>query len=78
MSWEIVEAGLAFLALVIIPRFILEVAWSRRARAKIRASGTGPISLGDRLRAQSWPWIVFGAVGIACALGALVALLIAR
>ena len=72
------EAILAFLAIVIIPRFILELAWSRRVRAKARATGKYPMSLVDRLRAQSLPWILFGVIGVAAAIAALAVFAISR
>jgi len=78
MNWDFVEAGLAFLAIVIIPRFILELAWSRRVRAKIHASDSGRVTFGDRLKAQSLPWIVFGLIGVVCALAALAIVLVPR
>jgi len=71
MNWDWAAAILAFLGLVIVPRFILELAWSRRVRAKAQASGKDQMSLIDRLRAKSLPWIAFGVIGLACAIVAL-------
>lgn len=67
MNWNFAEAILPFAAIVIIPRFIVELASSRRVRAKAQASGKSPMSLVDRLRAQSVPWILFGVFGAAAA-----------
>jgi len=63
---------LAVVALVIVPRFIVELAWGRRVRLRAEARGISQLGVVDRLRAQTIPWIVFGVVGIALAVIALV------
>jgi hypothetical protein len=66
MNWDWFVAIIGVLALLIVPRLMLEWAWSRRQLAKARASGRS-ISFADGLRAQSVPWIVFATVGLLCA-----------
>ena len=78
MNSDWITVILIFLGLVFVPRFIAEVAWYRRLRAKERASGSLPQSMTDRLRAQVVPSVVFAAVGLACAGAAFVIVLSSR
>jgi hypothetical protein len=71
MIWNWVEVILAFIALIILPRFVIEWAWSRRVRAKMQAGGSERMSFVQHLQARSIPWLVFGGVGLLCAFAAL-------
>lgn len=61
-----------------MPRFIVELAWGRRVQMKVKATGVARMSIGERLKAQTTPWIAFGIVGLAGATVAIVALLASR
>jgi len=45
---------------------------------KVKATGVARMSIGERLKAQTTPWIAFGIVGLAGATVAIVALLASR
>ncbi len=75
-NWIFIIAIL--IALVMVPRFIAEIAWGRRVQVKAKAKGSGRLSLRERLRAQSLPWLLFGIVGAGLAILALVALFASR
>jgi hypothetical protein len=74
MNWDWVAAILFFLALVILPRLILEWAWSRRLRAEASAAGGDTVSFAERRR----PWIMFVGVGLLCAAAAIAATVLWR
>lgn len=78
MNWNWVLLVAFVVALVILPRFIVELAWGRRVQMKAKATGVVRMSIGDRLKAQTRPWIAFGLVGLVGAIVAIVALLASR